>query len=290
MTSTDEARELVEALRQLRAHVEYVEELGVSHVEEVPLPVTEPQISQIVTEGMNLCDSVTPVVELEGEVMPSKKPLGKPVGQQSLFGELTPPEPEPEPAQDHSLDEVRADVGDCIRCRLCQARTTIVFGEGDPTARIMFVGEGPGADEDAQGRPFVGRAGQLLTKMIEAIGLRREDVYITNVVMCRPPGNRTPEPDEIAACEPFLLRRIKVIKPDVIVTLGAVATQTLLTSKAPISQLRGRFFDSMGTKILPTFHPAYLLRSPDKKKEAWEDLKKVRDFLGGTSDPVRDFK
>jgi len=143
----------------------------------------------------------------------------------------------------------------------------------------MFVGEGPGVEEDAQGRPFVGRAGQLLTRMIEAIGFKREDVYITNVIMCRPPGNRTPEPEEIATCEPFLFRQIRVIKPDVVVALGAIAAQSLLRTKSPISHIRGQFFDAFGTKVLPTFHPAFLLRSPEKKRESWEDLKKIQSYV-----------
>ncbi len=209
--------------------------------------------------------------------MPTRKSRLDTGAQQSLFGEV--PTVAEAPPTDHTLDDIRRDVGDCTRCTLCGSRTTIVFGEGNPRARLMFVGEGPGADEDAQGRPFVGRAGQLLTRMIDAMGLRREDVYITNVVMCRPPGNRTPEPDEIATCEPFLFRKIRVIRPDVVVALGAIAAQSLLRTKAPISQMRGHFFDAHGTKVLPTFHPAFLLRSPEKKKEAWEDLKKVRDYL-----------
>jgi DNA polymerase len=200
--------------------------------------------------------------------------------QPSLFGDLPSPSPA---AEDRTLEDIRTDVGECTRCKLHRSRTTIVFGEGDPRARIMFVGEGPGAEEDAQGRPFVGRAGQLLNRMIEAMGFRREDVYITNVVMCRPPNNRTPEPDEIATCEPFLFRKIRVIKPDVVVALGAIAAQSLLGTKAPIGQIRGRFFDAHGTKVLPTFHPAFLLRAPERKREAWEDLKKVRDYVRSLS-------
>lgn len=203
--------------------------------------------------------------------------------QASLFGDLAPAESPGESSlpADETLEDIRADIGECTRCKLHEHRTHIVFGEGNPRADLMFVGEGPGADEDATGRPFVGRAGQLLDRMIEAIGMKREQVYIANIVKCRPPGNREPEPDEVATCEPFLYRQINVIKPRLVVALGGVATKTLLRTKAPISKLRGRFFDFRGTKLLPTFHPAFLLRSPNKKRDAWEDLKKVRDFLQG---------
>jgi DNA polymerase len=181
-----------------------------------------------------------------------------------------------------TLEEIRRDLGDCRRCKLWTTRTNLVFGEGNPKARLMFVGEAPGADEDATGRPFVGRAGQLLTKMIEAIGMKREEVYIANVVKSRPPDNRPPEKDEIEACSPFVFRQIASIRPRLIVTLGNPATQELLRTRTGISRLRGEFQDyphMPGIKVLPTFHPAYLLRSPDKKREAWEDLKRVRTFL-----------
>jgi uracil-DNA glycosylase len=182
-------------------------------------------------------------------------------------------------ARDSSLEAIRQDIGDCQRCKLCEHRNKIVFGEGNPRARLMFVGEGPGADEDASGRPFVGRAGQLLDKIIEAIGMKREEVYIANVVKCRPPKNRDPEPDEVATCEPFLLRQIAFIQPEVVVTLGLPAFQCLVKTKEPISRARGRWRDWNGMKLMPTFHPAYLLRSPEKKREVWEDMKKVRDYL-----------
>ena len=156
-----------------------------------------------------------------------------------------------------------------------------MFGVGNPNAELMFVGEAPGADEDEQGVPFVGRAGQLLTKIIEAIGLSRDDVYIANVIKCRPPGNRNPEPDEIAECEPFLIQQIESVKPKVIVALGTFAAKTLLRSDLPISRLRGQFYDYHGAKLLPTFHPAFLLRSPDRKRDVWDDMKKVRAVLAG---------
>ena len=183
-------------------------------------------------------------------------------------------------SQAEALAAVRADIGDCTRCKLhTLGRSQVVFGVGNPQADLMFVGEAPGADEDVQGIPFVGRAGQLLTKIIEAIELKREDVYIANVIKCRPPGNRNPEPDEVETCEPFLFRQIDVIKPKVIVALGKFAAQALLRSDAPISRLRGRVFEYRGSKLIPTFHPAYLLRNPSSKREVWEDMKLVKSLL-----------
>ena len=179
------------------------------------------------------------------------------------------------------LAAVKTEIGaDCSRCKLhAQGRKQVVFGVGNPDADLMFVGEAPGADEDIQGIPFVGRAGQLLTKMIEAISLRRDDVYIANVIKCRPPGNRNPEPDEIAQCEPFLFQQIEAIRPKVIVALGSFAAKTLLRSEESISRLRGRVYDFHGAQLIPTFHPSFLLRSPDRKRDAWEDLKKARALL-----------
>jgi DNA polymerase len=175
-----------------------------------------------------------------------------------------------------NLEELRAAIGDCRRCKLCSGRTHLVFGVGNPRAKLMFVGEGPGRDEDLQGEPFVGRAGQLLTDIItKGIGLRREDVYIANVVKCRPPDNRNPEPDEVVACEPFLKKQIELISPEIIVGLGKFAVQTLLQSKMPITKLRGNWHTYQGIKLMPTFHPAYLLRNPADKKLVWEDIKKV---------------
>jgi DNA polymerase len=180
-----------------------------------------------------------------------------------------------------ALKVIREDLGDCIRCKLHkQGRKQIVFGVGNPRAELMFVGEGPGADEDEQGEPFVGRAGQLLNNMIKAMGLQREEVYIANVVKCRPPGNRTPERDECDTCSPFLLRQIDVIQPKVIVALGAVAAKTLLAINAPMTDLRGRWYDFRGRKLAVTYHPAFLLRDPRQKKEAWKDLQMVMKELG----------
>ena len=181
----------------------------------------------------------------------------------------------------NALAAIRVDIGDdCSRCKLqTLGRKQIVFGVGNPEADLMFVGEAPGADEDEQGIPFIGRAGQLLTKIIEAIGLSRDDVYIANIIKCRPPQNRNPEPDEVASCEPFLFRQVDAIKPTVIVALGKYAAQTLLRTEAPISRLRGQQFDYRGATLIPTFHPAYLLRNPSSKREVWEDMKLVKKLL-----------
>jgi len=184
-----------------------------------------------------------------------------------------------DPIAAENLVEMAQRLSDCRRCRLCQGRTQVVFGVGNPKARVLFVGEGPGADEDRLGEPFVGRAGQLLNIMLPSIGLRREDVYIANIVKCRPPGNRDPQPDEAAACMPFLKRQIELIDPTVIVLLGRIAARFLLGTTAPISSYRGRWTSWHGRDVLPTFHPAYLLRNPAAKRESWADLKQLRARL-----------
>ena len=185
-----------------------------------------------------------------------------------------------------ALAALREEIGEqCTRCKLhTMGRRQVVFGVGNPDADLMFVGEAPGADEDIQGIPFVGRAGQLLTKIIEAIGLTRDQVYIANVIKCRPPGNRNPEPDEVETCEPFLFQQIDVVRPKVIVALGTFAAKTLLRTQDPISRLRGRIYDFRGAKLIPTFHPAFLLRSPDRKRDVWEDMKKARALLNTTGE------
>ena len=177
------------------------------------------------------------------------------------------------------LSEVREELGDCKRCKLHRTRKTLVFGEGNEKAVLMFVGEGPGYDEDLQGRPFVGKAGQLLTKIIESIQLERDEVYITNIVKCRPPQNRTPEADEVLACRPFLLKQIKAVQPKIICCLGAVAAQSLLQTAEKITALRGRLFDFEGIRVIPTYHPAFLLRNPERKREVWEDMKRIANWL-----------
>ncbi len=213
-----------------------------------------------------------------GETLPLRSEFVSAPPGPELFASTTPRE---------TLDAIRAEIGDaCHRCKLHSlGRHTIVFGSGNPKAEVVFVGEGPGADEDAQGLPFVGRAGQLLTEMINKsaermkVPLRREDVYICNVVKCRPPGNRTPESDEIDTCSPFLLRQLEAIRPRAIVTLGATAVRTLLGRSEAMGRLRGRWFDCRGAKLLVTYHPAYLLRDPSKKREAWEDMQMLFRFL-----------
>jgi uracil-DNA glycosylase len=231
--------------------------------------------------------------ELREEMSPRKSvAVVQPTGE-NIFEVLTskPEQSVTDPIT--ALKRIREDLGDCTRCKLHQqGRKQIVFGVGNPQADLMFVGEGPGADEDAQGEPFVGRAGQLLNNMIKAMGVRREDVYIANVVKCRPPGNRTPERDECDTCSPFLMRQIAVIKPKVIVALGAVAAKNLLAINAPMAELRGRFYDFMpagarssdpswqGAKLAVTYHPAFLLRDPRQKGEAWKDLQMVMKYIG----------
>ena len=197
----------------------------------------------------------------------------------SLFGDIAPSAPGLAPSTE-TFEQIHAEIGNnCTRCPLHQERTHVVHTEGNRKARLMFVGEAPGADEDIQARPFVGRAGQLLTKIIEAIGLKREEVLIGNVNRCRPPGNRAPTAEEASMCKPFLLREIAVVQPEVIVVLGNTAMKNLLDTREGITRLRGRFQDYKGIKVMPTFHPAYLLRDPSKKRETWEDLKMVRDHL-----------
>jgi uracil-DNA glycosylase len=281
----DIIQELAEVARQLEEQLKFYREIGVADIGG----------SAIATKEASGAERAEPVQTIEppiDEAMPKKQPQ---VEQASLFGEIIPEEGDratqpkkgtqlPVIPQDASLEAIREDLGECTRCKLHQHRTHIVFGEGNPSARLVFVGEGPGADEDATGRPFVGRAGQLLDKIIEAIGLKRDEVYITNIVKCRPPQNRTPERDEVATCEQFLFRQLALIRPRVIVALGSPAFQCLLRTKETITRARGEWRDWNGIKVLPTFHPAYLLRVPEKKREAWEDMKKVRDYLNALDD------
>jgi DNA polymerase len=210
-------------------------------------------------------------------------PSNLPLSPQSGVGETSDGEPTIQIARSaaEALAAIQTDIGPaCMRCKLATlGRKQVVFGVGNPDADLMFVGEAPGGDEDIQGIPFVGRAGQLLTKMILAINLERDQVYIANVIKCRPPGNRNPEPDEIQTCEPFLFQQIDAVRPRVIVALGSFAAKTLLRTEESISRLRGRVFDFRGAKLIPTFHPSFLLRSPDRKRDAWEDLKRARALL-----------
>ncbi|MCB1024542.1 MAG: hypothetical protein KDB79_09135, partial [Acidobacteria bacterium] len=215
-----------------------------------------------------------PHIPVPIETMPKKPELRE---------SLTPKPPASLPESNETLALIHAEIGkDCERCRLCENRTQVVNSVGNPNAELMFIGEAPGADEDLKGEPFVGRAGQLLTKMIEGIDLKREDVFIGNINRCRPPGNRQPQTDEAVVCRPFLLREIAVVRPKVIVVMGNTACQNLLDTKIGITKLRGSFKDYFGVKVMPTFHPAYLLRDPRKKREVWEDLKTIRDYLNST--------
>jgi uracil-DNA glycosylase family 4 len=234
--------------RQIAEHLKFAAELGIAGVSRDPAWRARP-------------DSSAPK---EAETVPR---MGGPIMAASSPGD--------------ALLAIKLEIGpDCSRCKLhALGRRQVVFGVGNPDARLMFVGEAPGADEDIQGVPFVGRAGQLLTKIIEAIGLKREDVYIANVIKCRPPQNRNPEQDEVDTCEPFLFQQIDAIKPTVIVALGTFAARALLRTLDPISRLRGRVFEYRGAKLIPTFHPAYLLRNPSSKREVWEDMKLVRSLL-----------
>lgn len=238
-----------ETRRALRASLQYYREIGITDFYR-RAPRDLPEIAEQVDSNVSVAASL-PILE---PAVPADKVA--------------------------ALREIREDLGDCTRCGLHKGRKNLVFGVGYPHAELMFVGEGPGADEDEQGEPFVGRAGQLLNNMITAMGLRRQDVYIANVVKCRPPSNRTPEREECDTCSPFLLRQIQVIAPKVIVALGAVAAKNLLSVNDSMANLRGRFYDFRGIKLAVTYHPAYLLRDPRQKKEAWKDLQMVMQHLG----------
>ena len=246
-----------------------------------PLPPPPPQTSQAArpkTDGAE--DTPSILYQSDMPKRPVRKPSpDPPAPRETLFGDITPQDDLSLGRPGETFEDIRADCGECVRCPLHQGRNRIVHTEGQTTARLLFVGEAPGADEDASGRPFVGRAGQLLNKIIEAIGLKRDDVLIGNVNRCRPPGNRTPTTEEARTCKPFLLREINIARPDVIVVLGNTAMKNLLDTKAGITQLRGQFQDYRGIKVMPTFHPAYLLRDPSKKREVWDDMKKVRALL-----------
>lgn len=241
---------------QVAAHLEFLRELGVHGVSRAPEWRTR----------------VTPAVPAAADAAAPEEIASMDEGTVAVATGVS---------ADEGLAALRAEIGPaCTRCKLhTLGRRQVVFGVGNPHARLMFVGEAPGEDEDKQGEPFVGRAGQLLTKIIEAIGMTREQVYIANVIKCRPPGNRNPEPDEVATCEPYLFQQIALIQPRVVVALGKFAAQSLLRSSEPITKLRGRVFEFRGAQLLPTFHPAYLLRNPPAKREVWEDMKKVREML-----------
>jgi len=263
--------------RDLSERIRYYNELGIYDFYR-----REPGLANIgETEDPALATTSEIQTEQREEMTPRSKAVAVPVPEDDLL-EVTNPKAETGVTDAvQALRLIREDLGDCTRCRLSkQGRKQIVFGVGNPKAELMFIGEAPGADEDQQGEPFVGRAGQLLNNMIKAMGLRREDVYIANIIKCRPPGNRTPERDECETCSPFLMRQIAAIKPKAIVALGAVAAKTLLAINAPMSEFRGRWFDFRGTKLAVTYHPAFLLRDPRQKKETWKDLQMVMKELG----------
>jgi uracil-DNA glycosylase len=218
----------------------------------------------------------------DGRAIAAELGFFRDLGFQDLFVSV-PTAPRLLPGSMGDLAAVALSIAGCTRCKLAGSRTRIVLGHGNPSADLMFVGEAPGREEDEQGLPFVGAAGQLLTKIIEAMGTTREEVFIVNTVGCRPPENRNPEPDEVAACRPFLQEQIRLVAPRVIVTLGTFATQAILQTEEPISRLRGRWQEAHGARVMPTFHPAYLLRSPKGKKDVWADMQLVRDYLAGTA-------
>ena len=265
------AQSLDSATRQaLAARIRFYRDLGLT--EFYRRPVDPALLAQLAAAPDEPQPETSPqLFHLEDQPIPPRKPFPASPAIASAV-----------PAADRAaaLQLIRDEIGDCTRCALHKGRNKLVFGDGSPAARLMFVGEGPGADEDAQGLPFVGKAGQLLNNMIGAMGLRREEVYIANVVKCRPPGNRVPEPEEGATCSPFLFRQIDVIRPEVLVALGATAATWLLGARQPLAGLRGRVHTVRGTKLIVTYHPAYLLRDPRQKKEAWADLQIAMKELG----------
>jgi len=276
------AVEVLELLEESREHARYLGELGVDVIAlndqvESPNPSPSASVAPAPTESSQ---------EVPPRVGPPTRSLSQPAAPPqhpapgaSLFGDF--PSSGTVLKSNETMEDIWRDIGDCTRCGLCEGRTQVVNTHGNHKARLMFVGEAPGADEDAQGKPFVGRAGQLLTKIIEAIGLKREEVLIGNVNRCRPPGNRQPTLEEAAICRPFLFREIAAVQPEVIVVMGNTAVRNLLETREGITRIRGKFQDFRGIKVMPTFHPAYLLRDPSKKRETWEDLKQVRDYLDG---------
>ncbi len=273
MASELHAHELLQLIQETKKHLKYLQELGVEGIRPSPSPKKQQDnyVEKMPGPAREVASFGATAARPE-KVKPGAK------SPDSLFGDLG-PQPERLAQSNETFEDIRLEVGDCTRCPLHQGRTHIVHTEGNRKARLMFVGEAPGADEDIQARPFVGRAGQLLTKIIEAIGLKREEVLIGNVNRCRPPANRPPTLEEASMCKPFLLREIAAVQPEVIVVMGNTAMKNLLDTREGITKLRGQFQDYKGIKVMPTFHPAYLLRDPSKKRETWEDLKKVREYL-----------
>jgi uracil-DNA glycosylase len=269
------SQELANLITETKKQLEHLRALGVDGIQLQDALPLQPKMPRV--EPNAVFASRTQTVMVKGIQSRTQTTISSPASN-LLFCELGVATQSLSPS-DESFEQIHADIGNCTRCPLHQERTHVVHTEGNRKARLMFVGEAPGADEDAQARPFVGRAGQLLTKIIEAIGLKREEVLIGNVNRCRPPGNRPPTSEEAAMCKPFLLREIAIVQPEVIVVLGNTAMRNLLDTRDGITKLRGRFQDYKGIKVMPTYHPAYLLRDPSKKRETWEDLKKVREYL-----------
>ena len=273
---------MTDALRELAARLDYYRELGIYDFYRRDPGAEVSAELELVADADTSAHPVAspPTITIpshdEETVIPRRSAsTNVPVPPLATFGSLLPPAERPV-----ALTEIRALIGDCTRCRLSAGRNKIVFADGDPNARIMFVGEGPGADEDAQGLPFVGRAGQLLNNMIAAMGLKRDQVYIANIVKCRPPQNRKPEPDEANTCMPFLERQIDIVRPEVLVALGATAATYLLNMRGSIAGMRGRMHDYRGIQTVVTYHPAFLLRDPSQKKETWRDLQMAMAVLG----------
>ncbi len=270
---------------KLGAWLRYFDDLGIPSLFRDRIPLPGPASASPVSRqhAKPAPSAVLAPASSSGRAIPTASPVRPaPPAEPFLFGEMAAPAPVAVPLriENDSLERIRADIGDCTRCKLCERRTNIVFGDGNPRAQLVFVGEGPGHEEDLQGLPFVGRAGKLLTDMVAAMGLKRSDAYICNVVKCRPPENRTPERDEVATCSPFLYRQLEVIQPKVIVALGASAVKAMLGEGYSITKVRGQWFEFRGFQLLPTYHPAYLLRNPNAKPDAWKDLQKVMDVLG----------
>jgi uracil-DNA glycosylase len=271
----DAPREVFQQLTaSLRWYVESLKEGGVTELpgspRHVPVPTAESPIQSVPVGAQNKQNenplSSPPTVRVE---VPAMSAPSSDLFSTAKFEKV------------NSLEDLRGEIGDCRRCKLCQGRTNIVFGVGNPKAELMFIGEGPGRDEDLKGEPFVGRAGQLLTEIItKGMKMRRDEVYIANVVKCRPPENRNPEPDEITTCQPFLVKQVELVNPRIIVALGTFAAQTLLQSKTPISRLRGVWHSYQGVKLMPTLHPAYLLRNPNDKRLVWQDIQAVLREMG----------
>jgi uracil-DNA glycosylase len=269
------SQDLIQLIADTKKYINHLQHLGVEMI-----GATETNLAEVRQQPIpSKTDFQKQIPLSKSTVAPAVLP------GQGLFGDIA-PATEQLSASIETFEDIQNEIGECVRCPLHQKRTHVVHTEGNRKARLMFVGEAPGADEDIQARPFVGRAGQLLTKIIEAIGLKREEVLIGNVNRCRPPGNRPPTPEEASTCKPFLLREISIVQPEVIVVLGNTAMRNLLDTKDSIGRLRGNFQNYKGIKVMPTFHPAYLLRDPSKKRETWADLKKVRDYLESTRNKV----